>query len=76
MIIYLAARYSRRMELCSYRTQLADHGIAVTARWLDGSHQLGNDGMPLTETGWLTGVRHYETWPAFLDALTTAGGAA
>ena len=51
MIIYLAARYSRRLELCGYRTQLAEHGIKVAARWLDGAHQLGNDGMPLTEEG-------------------------
>lgn len=42
--VYLAARYSRRLELCGYRAQLAEHGIEVPARWLNGSHQLDNDG--------------------------------
>ena len=51
MIIYLAARYSRRLELCGYRDQLTARGHVVPARWLDGSHQIGNDGMPLTEEG-------------------------
>lgn len=41
--IYLAARYSRREELCGYRTQL-DHifgaiGWEVRSRWLAGAHQ-------------------------------------
>jgi hypothetical protein len=40
---YLAARYSRREELCRYRTQL-DHifkaiGWRVQSRWLAGEHQ-------------------------------------
>ncbi len=51
MNIYLAARYTRRVELCGYRTDLRDRGISVPARWLNGGHQLGNDGMPLTEEG-------------------------
>jgi len=51
MIIYLAARYSRRLELCGYRAELERLGHKVPARWLNGSHQLGNDGMPLTEEG-------------------------
>jgi hypothetical protein len=40
---YLASRYSRREELCRYRSQL-NHifkaiGWKVQARWLDGEHQ-------------------------------------
>ena len=36
MKIYLAARYSRRLELCGYRRQLQARGYEVTARWLSG----------------------------------------
>ena len=36
MKVYLAARYSRREELCGYREQL---GHEVTSRWLNGEHQ-------------------------------------
>lgn len=39
MKVYLAARYSRRVELCGYRTVLESMGIEVTARWLNGEHQ-------------------------------------
>lgn len=48
---YLAARYSRRLELCGYRSDLALLGIDVPARWLNGSHQLDNEGRPIGETG-------------------------
>lgn len=50
-VIYLAARYSRRLELCEYRAQLEQMGYSVPARWLNGSHQLDNDGRPIGETG-------------------------
>lgn len=36
MKIYLAAQYSRRLELCGYHEQLVAMGHAVTSRWLDG----------------------------------------
>lgn len=49
--IYLASRYSRRAELCGYRDQLQALGYTVTSRWLNGSHQIGSDGTPLTEDG-------------------------
>lgn len=49
--IYLAARYSRRLELCEYREQLRRSGFFVQARWLDGGHQLSNEGTPIGETG-------------------------
>lgn len=39
MRIYLAARFSRRHELTCYRDELAEHGIDVAARWLDGGHE-------------------------------------
>ena len=44
MRVYLAARYSRRLELCRYRDALRNQGIEVTSRWLDGEHQIGRDG--------------------------------
>lgn len=38
--VYLAARYSRREELCEYRAQLEQAGFEVTSRWLNGAHQI------------------------------------
>ena len=51
MRIYLAARYSRREELCRYREQLRSMGHVVTSRWLDGSHQISNTGEPIGDNG-------------------------
>jgi hypothetical protein len=45
MKIYLAARYSRRQELCLYRAELQAMDHAVTSRWLNGNHQVPDDGM-------------------------------
>lgn len=50
-IVYLAARYTRRLELCGYRAQLAALGIEVNSRWLNGSHQLDNQGNPIGDDG-------------------------
>lgn len=49
--VYLAARYSRRLELVGYREELTARGFHVPARWLNGSHQLDNSGRPIGETG-------------------------
>lgn len=51
MRVYLAARYSRRLELCQYRDELRALGIVVTSRWLDGNHQLDKSGAPIGEHG-------------------------
>ncbi len=40
MKVYLAARYSRREELCEVRAELHEAGAIVTSRWLDGNHQI------------------------------------
>lgn len=48
MNIYLAARYSRRLELCAYRDDLRFAGHTVTSRWLDGTHE-SRDGNILSE---------------------------
>ncbi|MCL4413180.1 MAG: hypothetical protein M1522_00285 [Actinobacteria bacterium] len=37
---YLAARYSRREELCEYKAALEARGHLVPARWLLGEHQV------------------------------------
>lgn len=47
MKIYLAARYSRRLELCGYRAQLREMGHSVTSRWLNGAHQIDTKGSPI-----------------------------
>lgn len=51
MKIYLAARYSRREELCAYRTELESMGHTVTSRWLNGSHQIDKSGVPIGDKG-------------------------
>lgn len=45
MKFYLAARYSRREELCGYREQLQAMGHTVTSRWLNGDHQISDTGL-------------------------------
>lgn len=50
MYIYLAARYTRRLELCQYRMALEDLGHVITSHWLDGvdSHlDTGSNVLPL-----------------------------
>lgn len=49
--VYLAARYSRREELCEYRKQLQKIGYDVQARWLNGSHQISDKGVPIGDQG-------------------------
>jgi len=39
-IFHLAARYSRREELCGYKADLEARGHRVPARWLLGEHQI------------------------------------
>lgn len=51
MKIYIAGSYSRRLEFCEYRAQLQAMGHAVTSRWLDGQHQIANDGTPIGDNG-------------------------
>jgi nucleoside 2-deoxyribosyltransferase len=41
--VYLAARYSRRLELCGYAAELESAGHRVTSRWLLGNHQAENE---------------------------------
>jgi nucleoside 2-deoxyribosyltransferase len=45
MKIYLASRYSRREELCKYRDELVAMGHVVTSRWLNGNHQIDDQGL-------------------------------
>ena len=47
MNIYLASRYKRREELCTYREELIKMGHNVEARWLNGSHQISDKGIPI-----------------------------
>ncbi|KKW45656.1 MAG: hypothetical protein UY96_C0017G0057 [Parcubacteria group bacterium GW2011_GWB1_56_8] len=51
MQLYLAARYSRRLELCKYRDELRAMGHVVQATWLDGQHQVSDTGAPLGNEG-------------------------
>jgi hypothetical protein len=49
--VYLAARFSRREELCRYRDELESNGIGVTSRWLDGNLRTMRDGSYLGDHG-------------------------
>ena len=40
MKFYLASRYDDRRQLCEIRERLLAQGHDVTARWLNGSHEL------------------------------------
>ncbi len=51
MRIYLAAQYTRREELCRYRDTLRAMGHDVQARWLDGKHQISDNGTPIGDHG-------------------------
>lgn len=51
MKIYLASRYSRRLELVEYRRELESEGHTVTSRWLNGGHQISDKGVPIGEHG-------------------------
>lgn len=51
MRIYLASRYSRRIELCGYRDQIRAAGHVVQAVWLNGEHQISDRGTPIGEKG-------------------------
>ncbi len=51
MKIYLASRYSRRLELCGYREQVEALGHTVTSRWLNGKHQISDSGVPIGDEG-------------------------
>lgn len=42
-VIYLAARYSRRDELCGCRRDLVRSGYPVTSRWLDKTHEMSRE---------------------------------
>ncbi len=43
MKIYLASRYSRRLEMCELKCRLESLGHTVTSRWLLGGHQWNGD---------------------------------
>jgi hypothetical protein len=47
--VYLAARYSRREELCAAANDLRHiiPGVAITSRWLLGNHQIDDAGLSL-----------------------------
>lgn len=51
MKVYLAARYSRRVEILGYAEELRAAGHEVTSRWLNGSHQISTTGAPLGDAG-------------------------
>lgn len=45
MKIYLAARYSRGLELQSYAHDLREAGHTITSRWIYGNHQISDAGL-------------------------------
>jgi hypothetical protein len=51
MRIYLASRYSRRLELCGYRERIVATDHRVNAEWLNGEHQVSDRGAPIGDNG-------------------------
>lgn len=45
MKIYLASRYSRRDEMLAYATLLCTFGFRITCRWIQGEHQISDEGL-------------------------------
>lgn len=45
MKIYLASRYSRFREMQGYREELERAGHVVTSRWINGDHQIDDQGL-------------------------------
>jgi hypothetical protein len=45
MQIYLASRYSRFQEMQAVRTCLEGLGHSVTSRWINGGHQINDQGL-------------------------------
>ena len=39
MKIYLAASYTRRIEMCAYRDALEEDGHIITSEWITGIHE-------------------------------------
>jgi len=68
MKFYLAARYSRREELNAYRRDLEAKGHKVTSRWLDGTHQLGGDGLSVQAADAERERFATEDWADLMDA--------
>lgn len=50
--VYIAARYSRRLEAVGIAAGLRWAGHTVTARWLLGKHELPGGGEPVPERDW------------------------
>jgi hypothetical protein len=45
MLIYLASRYSRYQEMQAVRADLEKLGHVITSRWINGGHQISDDGL-------------------------------
>lgn len=54
--VYLAARYSRRLEMVEYAAQLRALGVRVTSTWIDGHHEtrpnIDHDGTEAEQKVW------------------------
>lgn len=51
MKMYLAARYSRLAEMQEWRDDLHSMGHQVTSRWVNGAHQVDDQGKPIGSQG-------------------------
>ena len=47
MKIYLASRYSRYKEMQKVRDELKKMGFKITSRWIEGNHQISNEGLSI-----------------------------
>jgi len=65
---YLAARYSRREELCTYANDLRTMGVQITSRWLNGAHHATDEELMLPGREQLRKRFALEDWEDLLAA--------
>jgi len=66
--IYLAARYTRHIELQTYALALEAHGYTITSRWIKGGHQITDDGLSAEGTAAQRVQFAVEDWEDLVNA--------
>ena len=66
--IYLAGRYSRRLELLDCAHELVSVGYRITSRWIHGNHQISDDGLSEEGSRWEREQFAMEDWQDVMAA--------
>lgn len=71
MKIYLASRYSRRDDMTVHAFELYGLGHQVTSRWINGNHQISDDGLSAEAKAEERARFAMEDWEDLLSAECT-----